>query len=541
MADKDIKIGIKTIGADTAAGAFRKVGDASEDMARATRQADLSPDKARVSEFAYYDLGAEIDKTRQKTETFTAGVTQLQQPTRNSAAALLMFSQGFEDAQYGIRGVLNNIPGLIIALGGTAGLAGAISIAAVSLSQIIPLFTETEEKASDMADKIKEIAENAGALEAERFEGLEEGIDIAAEAAEALKQRFTETKTASASLAISGVEDAGKIAEAQKKITELLGRQVDSFREIEASAARAEEKRKLIAQQQIDAERQKLVLAQEAETIVADNLGKKKALADTEAARLVQLKAQLESLREQKKILEEIAKGGGDFNNLPDSLQDFSQKALKSSRGPLDYRGAVKREAGRQAGDGGVLQAQVQAAEQRIDNLAEAISSLTKDGGIIEKAQNSLNAATAKVTDLTSAVATNVEKIESTLATDTIVAKTDALVASSEKFATDIGTAAEKVETNTVAGQQAKDSILKAAEDGKITADEQAKVAQSLQVLMGQLQSGQATFSGNIRDLISLQQEFLRAGQQNAIQIQQLKVQAQQQAAAINQLYSRIR
>jgi len=47
--------------------------------------------------------------------------------------------------------------------------------------------------------------------------------------------------------------------------------------------------------------------------------------------------------------------------------------------------------------------------------------------------------------------------------------------------------------------------------------------------------------AGNMRELITLQQEFLRAGQVNAIQIQQLKVQAQQQAAAINQLYSRIR
>ncbi len=54
----------------------------------------------------------------------------------NAGMAVLEFSRMFEDAQYGIRGVLNNIPGLIAMLGGSAGLAGAISIAAVAGAQL---------------------------------------------------------------------------------------------------------------------------------------------------------------------------------------------------------------------------------------------------------------------------------------------------------------------------------------------------------------------------------------------------------------------
>jgi catalase-peroxidase len=54
----------------------------------------------------------------------------------NAGTAALEFSRAFEDAQYGIRGVLNNIPSLIFALGGGAGLAGALSIAAVAGSQL---------------------------------------------------------------------------------------------------------------------------------------------------------------------------------------------------------------------------------------------------------------------------------------------------------------------------------------------------------------------------------------------------------------------
>lgn len=55
---------------------------------------------------------------------------------RDPAMALLLASQGIEDAQYGIRGVLNNIPGLVMALGGGAGLAGALSIAAVAATTL---------------------------------------------------------------------------------------------------------------------------------------------------------------------------------------------------------------------------------------------------------------------------------------------------------------------------------------------------------------------------------------------------------------------
>ena len=60
----------------------------------------------------------------------------------NAGMAMLMFSQGLEDAQYGIKGVLNNIPPLVMAMGGSAGLAGAVSIAAVSLTALSKAFAK---------------------------------------------------------------------------------------------------------------------------------------------------------------------------------------------------------------------------------------------------------------------------------------------------------------------------------------------------------------------------------------------------------------
>jgi chromosome segregation ATPase len=56
----------------------------------------------------------------------------------NSSMGFLAFSQAVEDAQYGIKGVLNNIPQMILGFGGSMGLAGAISLAAVAAVQLYP-------------------------------------------------------------------------------------------------------------------------------------------------------------------------------------------------------------------------------------------------------------------------------------------------------------------------------------------------------------------------------------------------------------------
>lgn len=78
----------------------------------------------------------------------------------NAGMAVLEFSRAFEDAQYGMRGVLNNIPGLVAQLGGTAGLAGAISIAAVLGTQLWERMGSGAEKAEDKVEKFKDILDS---------------------------------------------------------------------------------------------------------------------------------------------------------------------------------------------------------------------------------------------------------------------------------------------------------------------------------------------------------------------------------------------
>ena len=529
MADKDIKIGIKTTGAETAASQVRKVETATEGLNRAQRQADFSTEKVRVSEFAYYDLGAEIDKTRQKTETFTSGVTKLQQPTRNSSQALLLFSQGFEDASYGIRGVLNNIPGLIVALGGTAGLAGAISIAAVGFSMLYEQFGKTDEKAKDLKGSVDEVAEAMAKMEAKKFDQLTTGITGVFDRVESLKVKFEETKKAESDFAISTLDNAAKIEIAEKNIAKALGLQVGSKRELIAMAEAEAAKRELIARQAIESEKQRLAASQEVANVEAEKLTAARTQLEIETAKEAKLREQLVAMREQEASLKRVSKefipGRDAISQFTDKVPAFQRptqgaKDAKEALRVFDYSAAI---AGMQA---------------RLLALDDAVKGLAKE---VSKAENSLNAANAAVTDLSTAVETNIQKIEATLAADTLVAKSETLVATGEQFATDIKSALEQVEATTETGKAAKDTLVAAAADGKITANEQAGVAKSLQTLMGQIQSGQATFSGNMRDLISLQQNFLKDQMQSAIQVQKLKAQAQQQAAQINQIYSRIR
>ncbi|HEY1100252.1 MAG TPA: hypothetical protein VGF99_15045 [Myxococcota bacterium] len=83
---------------------------------------------------------------QQKIATTTAAATG---STRNLGGAVLELSRGFEDAQYGMAGVLNNIPSLVTQLGGGMGLAGVISVVAVSLSIFIKHWDDFAPAVSD--------------------------------------------------------------------------------------------------------------------------------------------------------------------------------------------------------------------------------------------------------------------------------------------------------------------------------------------------------------------------------------------------------
>ena len=85
--------------------------------------------------------------------------------------AALEGSRAVEDLQYGLAGVVNNIPSLVMALGGGAGLTAAISLAAVGVNQLyknflaVPDATETATTTAksyikDLRDEIAELGKD---------------------------------------------------------------------------------------------------------------------------------------------------------------------------------------------------------------------------------------------------------------------------------------------------------------------------------------------------------------------------------------------
>jgi hypothetical protein len=86
--------------------------------------------------------------------------------TRNMGQAALEASRGIEDLQYGIGGIVNNIPSLVMALGGGAGLTAAISLGAVAMNQLVKNggalldgFGETKREAKAFTETIKTMAD----------------------------------------------------------------------------------------------------------------------------------------------------------------------------------------------------------------------------------------------------------------------------------------------------------------------------------------------------------------------------------------------
>lgn len=131
MAETTVNIAIKTT-ANTAgaAAAEKSLKELAVELKETQRQmhklGESSPDYAQVS--------ARADELRGRLNELPPINSKVGKSSGDAGRGVLELSRAFEDAQYGISGVLNNIPGVISMFGGGAGLAGVISLAAVAAS-----------------------------------------------------------------------------------------------------------------------------------------------------------------------------------------------------------------------------------------------------------------------------------------------------------------------------------------------------------------------------------------------------------------------
>lgn len=118
--------------------------------------------------------GKGVEEAKQKIDSLNKSTEQLdkdsQQATRsvkNMGQGMLQVAYFMDDVQYGIRGIMNNIPGLVMGFGGGAGLAGAVSIATLAGAKLYEWMGNTEAKSKELAKAIEEEAEAFKKLKAE--------------------------------------------------------------------------------------------------------------------------------------------------------------------------------------------------------------------------------------------------------------------------------------------------------------------------------------------------------------------------------------
>ena len=136
---------------------LNKSGIAAEDYGREMTKAELATRRLISQQKAANAAAKKTPGTMDK-----AGKSK-----RNLGRAALEASRGIADMQYGIRGVLNNIPGLILMLGGSAGLTAVISILAVGFTVLSDQLGKTTEDTEKLTDAILDETE---ALQSARLE-----------------------------------------------------------------------------------------------------------------------------------------------------------------------------------------------------------------------------------------------------------------------------------------------------------------------------------------------------------------------------------
>lgn len=154
----------------------------------------------------------QIDALNKSTEQLDKGSKQATRSVKNMGQGALQAAYFFDDLQYGIKGILNNIPGLVIGFGGGAGLAGALSLATLAGAKLYEWLSSTEEKSVDLTKKLEE--------EREAFKKLKE------EVGEISRQNNNEQ------ILRAAIDSAKKIADYRKEEANALKYSLDYRKEL---------------------------------------------------------------------------------------------------------------------------------------------------------------------------------------------------------------------------------------------------------------------------------------------------------------------
>ena len=468
--DKEFKIHLKTTGDPSGA---KEVTESLEDANREAKDLGkahslpFKPSEVKPVEKSIADLTAEVQRLERELEQVPLGGEKFIELGRqaqvarkdlaaahdqarrlgvlvgrsgNSGLAMLEFSRAFEDAQYGIRGVLNNIPTLLAMLGLGPGLAGVASVAAVAAVELWDAFADSKDaeegidviaeameklagKLKALRDRRKEIADipvsdlSAGITEETAALKLQtEGIKYNIEA---LKERIAQAERLDAILTRSALAEIDAAAAGGSlSADEAAERRADIEREaMQRELARRDDVAKLdevLASETREAARRELVLAQFRKQSAEEQLRQAKE-ADQRLREALALRNRIDEARAQVEAADEAvaALGVPEDERNAEGRRRRAEDAESILSGPLQglFRQSVERldalfaaqerlaklESGDTPGDQSVLQLQGEAALDQVGkftaSLAEADAAVNKATAAFQLAEQQSQAA----------------------------------------------------------------------------------------------------------------------------------------------------
>jgi hypothetical protein len=258
MADQNLNIGIKvtsdTAGAKQATAAIDGVDKAVADLAKTEKEAintngmyldslgRIHDESGRFVKVAAEERAGLKERIKiQQSETVTTNGAsdakkKLEKSSTDSGRAMLAFSQAAEDAQYGVGGILNNIPQLLMFLGVGSGLTGVVSLLAVGLSVAVKqldLFGDATKKTGNEAKKANQEI-NAEA------EALEQSVDSTKKATAAQKDLADELARVAAEHKATA-DEADRSFRAQQRLADIELRRVDALADLKMAEIEAQE------------------------------------------------------------------------------------------------------------------------------------------------------------------------------------------------------------------------------------------------------------------------------------------------------------
>lgn len=473
---------------------------------------------ARQAEAA---LDAVASSTRQaETATTAAVAASTKHAASTGRVGQIATSAGYQVQDFAVQvaggtsalvAMSQQAPQFLGVFGPGGAIAGAlIAVGAIATKVFLGMADDSAsaaEKATLLADAVEQIGENAGKAVGKDVDfGLAQ-IDAAAEQARKLVGAFDDVTDAANAATLASLTNAEKIREAELEIRRLRGEQVDEIANIAAETEAEAAARQELARQEIAAQNERLANAQQEEQIAQNLLLEKQSQ---------QIQAQVDLQTETKKL--EVLRA------QRDELEKQAKERGKLSEGELPFLATGGAVAAQQQLDDPAFQALIAATEARVNALDEQ---LREQGGAlataVTEASIALEDAMRNTATVAETIAIEIPRIEQTLQAESIKAQVGGLAEIGEQAAKDIESLVENVRPENTGQAAALETLKSATEDGRITANETAKVAAALQQLNGLIGTQMGTAAANTDKLIqtiSTMQQRLDAQQRQIGQLQ---------------------